>query len=724
MAWVSPQRLLGRWQPEMFRAEYLELDRQIESWDIVARLGDLVSIVHNSEPTTDAIWRVSASSGVTRSFPAPEPSDSFSSRKTVLPDRAILVTRTWFDEPKALYWDAEIYRGKGVADSHLFVLESKTGDAIGWLLKALASEHGKLQIERCSIGSTFVSISSSDLLDIKIQLPSEQERDRITHVVQDAEQQNVIALRSRSLSKSVVLTGRTHEERLEEFEELLVRDFEISPDDIYFIEPATRNRESDLFAVRRIGGERPSAVSCLVPQDIPLASELWKQWFWNSDRRLSHRVFNSFAIDSPLPTHLLLHLAPDLPSTISKEVESRLLPGFPTFRDAIIASRNEEFGPDDSFWAETWCEIQQNFASVVAPQGVGVRDAEKGTHRMDSSVVFDLQKELFDWSRRTYRPVLAVKIWHDEEIVGTYLLVGEDQIYQHESAFSRLDDLGVELSEILQPPSERTDDVLRRESLRRLNDIMHRLNGPLLNANDALGDIRQFLAEQPEIAAMLVPNEGQARSMAAMNRDSSAVRYQLASRFETLAAAVDQIRGLSTQVKTLARIEERLNLTEFSLEDLASDLEKYNSAIRPIFSYQARARPETRVQADRDLVTVALGRVLDNSIREIQERSVDSPTIAVTFSIDSHKLQIQVEDNALPEDEHLPPKVFDERVSKYFRSNKGSGFGLMSVRRVFERHRSQVSLTENFNSEGDRRPGVTFTATLQLQTTGGADNAK
>jgi signal transduction histidine kinase len=506
----------------------------------------------------------------------------------------------------------------------------------------------------------------------------------------------------------VVLVGRTYEERLDEFEELLVREFELSPTDVYFVEAATRSHDSDLFTVRSIV-RRHTPLPSLLPQELPSAGDAWRRWFWDTDRGEGHRVFNSFVRDVALPPHILLHLVPEIPESVASAVAARLLPGFPAFRDAIITSLLEDVGVEESLWATVWCDIQTEFATT--PSSRPRKDAPSD---VVPHLPFDIENDLFAWSRQAYRPVLAVKIWHDNDIAGAYLLFGDDQVYDREGAYARLDDLGVELCEILQPPPELTEEALRRESLRRLSDIMHRLNGPLLNAQDALGDIQQFLRDQPAVAEMLVPNEEQAKAMAAMNRDSSDVRYRLSSRFETLAAAVDQIRGLSMHVKTLARIEERLEFADFALKELALDLEKYNSSIRPTFSYSGTITPETCVRADRDLILVALGRVVDNSIREFQERHIASPLVTVTFSYGDGRVRIEIEDNALPEDEQLPARVFDERVSKYFRSNKGSGFGLMSVRRIFERHKADVSLSENVDVDGVRRAGVTFRASLPL----------
>jgi signal transduction histidine kinase len=720
MTWVSPQRLLDRWQPEMFRARFLELDQQIASWQRIAKLSDLVSIVQRTEndDASDVTWKVSAPNGITRSFPDPASDESFRTHKAVLPDQALLVTRTWFGEPKVIYWDSKVHHGKGAVDSSFFVLVSRTGESIAWLHKALMSECGLLQLKRYSVGSTIHSITASDLLDMKIQIPTEQERARMGRLVLDAEQQASTALRTRSLSKSTILTGRTQEERLNEFETLLFRELHFSPTDVYFVEPATRNRGSDLFAVRRLDGRQSPAATSLVPQEVQLVSERWRNWFWDSDLQSSHRVFNSLSLDAPLPAYLLLHLTPDIPSAITEKVVVRLLPDFTTFRDAILDSLSADVGVEDSLWASEWCALQEDFASTVDRDRAVKPSSPSEARSSSASIDFAFEQDLFEWSRRIYRPVLAVKIRHDNDIIGAYLIVGDDQVYNREPAFARLDDLGVELTEILQPTSSTTDEVLRRESLRRMNDIMHRLNGPLLNATDALGDIREFLDDHPRIAVMLVPNEEQAMAMAEMNRDSSAVGYQLSSRFEVLSAAIEQIRGLSTQVKTLARIEERLSLTDVRLAELERALSQYSTSVRPSFSYEGKAHPELHVIADRDLVIVALSRVLDNAIRELQEKNTDLPQITVTFGATDDDVRIQVEDNALPADEWLPENVFDERVSKYFTSNKGSGFGLMSVYRIFQRHGRSVSLKENFDSAGERQPGVTFTATLRCSPKG------
>jgi signal transduction histidine kinase len=720
MAWVLPQRLTGRWQPEMFRAEFLELDQQIEGWKRVVRLGDLVSFVHETSDVHEVTWNANPLNGISRHFPDPQSSgDDFESVKTVLPSQAILVANAWTGNQRILFWDEELYSGKGVADSSLFVLKSRGHDSIAWIYRALASEASRLQLERAAVGTTFRSIAAQDLLGVKLELPPEAERITIGRGVLDAERQSAMTLRARKLSKSVVLLGRTYEERLDEFEELLVREFGLSPKDVFFVEPATRSRDSDLFTVRSVAPKRSDLPDCLVSQEMTLANDEWRQWFWNSDRRISHRVFNSFVSDYVLPPHIHLNLLPSIPETVATLVKPRILPGFPTYRDAIIESLLADVGVEDSVWASVWCDIQAEFQSATT---TGSND--RGLHRVDPGVEFQIERELFDWSRAAYRPVLGVRIWHDAEPAGVYLLYGDDQVYDRHDAFSRLDDLGVELSEVLQPAPEVTEELLRRESLRRLNDIMHRLNGPLLNAQDVLGDVQQFMCEQPAIAEMLIPNEEQARAMAAMNRDSSVVRYQLASRIETLAAAIDQIRGLSSQVKTLSRIEERLVVSDFSLKELVSELENYNPTIRPLVSYSTDLSPDSLIRGDRDLINVAFERVLDNSIREFRERNTDSPRITVTFSLHDNFITVNVEDNALPVDEDLPARAFDERVSKYFRSNKGSGFGLMSVRRIFERHKCKVSLVENRESTGERRPGVTFRASLPCPMCEESDDAR
>ena len=713
LAWVSPQRLLDRWQPEMFHPQYIELDRVISSWTDIARLGDLVSLVRKSDADAkDATWRVT-SSGISRCFRHGSLENEFGATGTILPDKAILVMKTWLRAPLVLYWDTELYHGKGVADSHFLVLESRASQSVAWIQKALESEHGVLQLKRYAIGTVFSSISASDLLDIKIEVPSAAEQTQINRVVLDAAQQAVTSLRSRSLSKATMLVGRTHEDRLHEFEELLVRDAGISPDSLYRVEPRTRNPDSDLFFVQPMARTRSQERCKLTPQDVPQTNAYWRDWFWSGDRSRDHHVFNSFVVDTPLPTFLLLQMCPEIPHIVVEHRKPRLLPNFSTFRDAVISSLIEDVGVEDQMWAGDWLAIQEQFSTALRCDDILRDNAEVTQQHASTTFDFEFEAELFAWSRLVYRPVLALKVWHDDEVAGAYLVIGEDQLYCRESEFTRLDDLGAELSEILQPPSAHTEEVLRRESVRRLSDIMHRLNGPLHNANDALNDIQQFLDEKPEIGAMLVPNEEQARAMADMNRDASMVRYKLTARIADLASAMAQLSHISSQVKTLARIEERLKLTDFRLDELAAEIEGHLPAIRPAISFGPGTPCDTMIRADRDLIVVALTRVLDNSAREIQERRVVSPMIRVCFQTREDNVTIQVVDNALPNDEHLPPQVFDERVSKYFRSNKGSGFGLYSVQRVFQRHRGRVSLTENVDAKGERLPGVTFEATLQ-----------
>jgi signal transduction histidine kinase len=123
---------------------------------------------------------------------------------------------------------------------------------------------------------------------------------------------------------------------------------------------------------------------------------------------------------------------------------------------------------------------------------------------------------------------------------------------------------------------------------------------------------------------------------------------------------------------------------------------------------------ECRVRGDRDLIYVAIELVLDNAVRELRERLIISPRIDVATITGDDGLELRIRDNALPVDASLRHDVFEEGVSTYFRSGKGSGYGLAIVRRTFERHGSRVSISENYADSGSRLPGVTFRAILPL----------
>jgi hypothetical protein len=94
------------------------------------------------------------------------------------------------------------------------------------------------------------------------------------------------------------------------------------------------------------------------------------------------------------------------------------------------------------------------------------------------------------------------------------------------------------------------DDAAKRESLRRMSDIMHRLNGPTGRIVSALEDINKYLDLNIEIANSLVPDEATVQKRLSMKRKEKS-DYTLRARMNNIDSAINEIRDLSYKIKRL-----------------------------------------------------------------------------------------------------------------------------------------------------------------------------
>lgn len=678
----------------MFRAEYLRLDEFLAITPSLVSLKDLVQSTRAIIRNSNATWHVEPS-GIRRTFPG---CDIGTKTLFALPEEAILVSRIWFHEPSVRYWNSSLFRGNGSVSDNYFVLIGTDKGSIAWLKNEFDLPYVQLQLRRRAIGEVAMSLSLEDLLDIQVQVPDLQIQSKSSREVIEETRVAANSLRTGRLRQHIELDDAGLEAKLKSLERFLIEYDLFAAADIFYVEPATSSHNSDLFTVRSCDDD-PMISPRFIPQDNPMANELWRDWFWNDTPSDRHKVFNSLVVDAPLPTYLLMYTVRTTPPSLGSHHAKSLLPNFATFRDSVLTSLEADIGVEEQVWAATWQDLQSSF-DTTHPD-----DQSSGRVTIDH----EAESELFRWSRAIYRPVLAIRVLRENKVVGAYLLVGNDQIASPENEFARLDDVGVDLSEALTQSSTRLEEVLRRESTRRLSELMHRLSGPILNATDALQNISEYLQDNSDISKQLVPNEHQAMMLAAMNRDSTPDAYRLDSQVKAIGNAIEQIRNVAHRVKTLARVEEQLHPRDFRLADLLSEIAKANRAISALIVVRGC---EGWVHADRDLIHVAIELVLDNALRELRERNTTQPHINVVLSISEDNVRIEITDNALPVDMSLRHDVMDEGVSTYFRAGKGSGYGLAIVRRTFERHGSRVSLNENLSESGFRLPGVTFRAFL------------
>src|SRR5262249_24973069 len=149
------------------------------------------------------------------------------------------------------------------------------------------------------------NLSKDDLLEVRVRRRPLQEQDELNSVVAAETRQDLVLLQWRNFSRPFLLTGPTFEERLRQFEKYLESERLFSRRDIFFVEPATRNKDSDLFVVRPFAVqtvEQPRTVfRC---QDDPEIYSRWRSWFWDQSELENHHIFNSLVGGDELPTSL------------------------------------------------------------------------------------------------------------------------------------------------------------------------------------------------------------------------------------------------------------------------------------------------------------------------------------------------------------------------------------------------------------------------------------
>lgn len=709
-SWLSARLVADCWHPDMFRPEYVELENSLTAASGFVPLRDFVEIVAPSAADSQPKKWHADSSGIRRHIVGrPEP-DKSSFPIVALPHEAILVSSHWSNEPTIRYWNENVFRGRGTASGYLWVLESRSNQSIAWLCDALRRKESTLQLQRAVAGSPFPSLTQDALLDLRVRCLSDEQRSAVNRTIHDLAKSEMSELHLKALRKPFVLTGQTFEERMTQFEQFLLSEGICSRGDAFFVEPSTNSKGSDLFAVRPIRSDSVALheTDSFLPQDDAIVSSRWRSWFWDESATECHRIFNALAADDELPTHLLLRTGAVLfPSEFGWH--KCLLPRFEAFRQAVLPSIHEDVGIEDQVWAQTWNDLQRSagLPSCVtdAPQ------EENSASQVIHSRVSDHQ--LFDWARRVYRPVLALKVWRGEAIVGAYLLFGDDQTGDFAAAYSKLDDIGIALAEVLRPQSTLVEDSTRRESLRRLSWVMHQLNGPVGRANGALDDVNEFLADHPELGRMLVPNDEKARRRARMPGSAPLEGQTLAARLQDAMKAVADVRKIAYQVRRLRRVQGALPKSRFELAQLLADRAQSCRGQLPGLLVECTDFEDIVVDGNPESIREAIDEVLSNACRELRERDAVDPRIVLRCWIEQEMAWLSISDNALPATVPLISDPFEEDSSSYAASGRGTGLGLAIVRETFRSHGGACRLNENLTEDG-RIPGVTFVASLSL----------
>lgn len=698
-SWIGLDQIdHATWLPASYAPVYRRLAAELEAdADHVSELGELLGIASlNSSSETAAPWVVRLS-GI-----HPASVSARARRLAVLPSQCLVVGLT----PggiRAVYWNADVFNGPAATDPSFAWVLAPTGDeSIAWLREELEQPYVELQAQRLQVGTIVPRISLGDLLGLRIRVPSEQSRRaRSRKVEQDLRRvRNELVHGSKSRAmvlRPFYLTATSYKERQEQLEQQLLEQDVIPPEDAFFVQPATRDPEAELFVVRTLtsgGQELPANPQTgLRPEEDSRASRDWLDWYWNDDA--SWKVFNSLGTGVGLPSYLIERTIARTvrpPPTVARRAR------IPTFSsvEATIEVHREQLLDADAAERDLLALWRSLNADAEAEED---HDAEKWW-------------PVLRWLRRLYRPAVAVRAYREGEVAGAYLLYGPDQWVDPEGERFQLERLGETLATIVQQPADVADDVVRRESLRRLSELMHQLSGPIATIDREIDSIRGFLASNAGVGAALAPTaEGAKRHAAVTSRPLD--EFTVGNRLERLAGAVQSIKHLRYQVRKFRNAQGDLRLAMFAARELLERMRNQAVDHVPGLAVDINCSEGLQIWGDLEVLWPALDQVILNACRELKERQVQLPRIMLTVLERDGAVEIVVRDNGLPVEVELLRDPFEEGASTYARMSKGSGLGLAIVKEAIRRHGgSTPTLEPNRDETGGRVPGVTFTAVL------------
>jgi signal transduction histidine kinase len=179
---------------------------------------------------------------------------------------------------------------------------------------------------------------------------------------------------------------------------------------------------------------------------------------------------------------------------------------------------------------------------------------------------------------------------------------------------------------------------------------------------------------------------------------------------------IEDVRRVAYQVKRLKRVQGELPHREFDLVNLLHGRVHACTEGHVGLDVIVDLPGTLRINGNEESIREALEEVLHNACREMAENRVAKPALTLRSWIDGSRAWFSIEDNGLPTGANLMRDPFEEDASTYARKGRGSGLGLAIVRETFAAHGGTCSLTENYDPDGQRVPGVTFTANLSVAT--------
>lgn len=679
ISWISASALTQSWLPAHFEPRFMALERLLEADPHrYVRLGEVV--------TAASLWpsgEVSVEWHVVRRGDGLviEPAGDASKKLVQLPDECVVLHPLVFQGRVAIaLWSSRLVGGNGATSSTCYALVSRDGQDVAWLEEALADDVVVTQLERASSGGLVPLLRRSDLLDVRI--PNLDFEERLA--AGQRARGRLARMHRPPVPKHHVLTGASHEERLEQFERILFDEAYTLPGTSFFIQAVKGGSDPSSWTIRPLGQSRGRETT-VMPSPDDAAASWWRAWYWQEPASAEAVVLNSLDGDALFPPELLVRLLDHVAAEPWHSSYKVRLPLFSDFRAAVESARDEDLDLDlaNAEVARVW-----ESANPGAP----------------------LYEDIFDWLRQVFRPILAVRVARAGKPAGAYLLFGPDQLDRPVEVASHMELQGQRLAAMLEQPSEIAEDAARRESLRRMSWMMHQLSGPLGIIDGVLGEVRGYVAAHPPLGEALLPDEGTAKEMVSMGQPL--VESTLSHRLDVLGTAAESIRRLVYIIRRYKNAHGRLEFTDFSMAVMLEELAGLARLQHPGTRVSVDATSNAVVSADRSIIRAALVEVLNNSCRELRERSTEAPEMEFSAVRKGDRVIVQIRDNALPSNIGLIDDPFAEDATTYGAVGKGSGLGLNVVRDSFARHGGRCRLVTNTNADGVRVQGVSFISDL------------
>src|SRR5262249_34672209 len=188
------------------------------------------------------------------------------------------------------------------------------------------------------------------------------------------------------------------------------------------------------------------------------------------------------------------------------------------------------------------------------------------------------------------------------------------------------------------------------------------------------------------------PTEDKARKRARMPGGGSIDRHTFIARVQDAQKAVADIRKVAYQLIRLRRVQSGLKMESFSLTNAIRQCTQISIANNPNVVMDSEGLSEVELVGNEESLRYAIDEVLSNSCRELQVRAVAEPAIRIRCGADDGNAWISISDNGLPADVPLIDGVFEECITTYEQSGRGTGLGLTIVRETFRAHAGDCSL--------------------------------